>query len=260
MAGGTLVTMKRGPKPKDPMSRFLPKVSGMDNPEACWEWIGSKNKQGAGKLYISPGKYMEAHRWYYQQTVNPNLENIDLHRICENWGCVNPAHIEEREHPDTEEGRFLIKVDFSGECWEWTSNLHSDEYPYGLFNVLRNGRWSIMRAHRWAWNKYITELKSFEQLDHLCFNCRCVNLDHLRVVTNKQNAEHLRGPGKRNTSGYLGVSYDKSRDKWIARVKHLDKNYYCGRFRTAAEANEAAILGRKQLFTHNNRDYEDWEF
>jgi hypothetical protein len=46
-------------------------------------------------------------------------------------------------------------------------------------------------AHRWHWQQVKGLIPFGLQLDHLCRNRRCVNLDHLEVVTSKENT--LRG-------------------------------------------------------------------
>ena len=44
---------------------------------------------------------------------------------------------------------------------------------------------------------------------------------------------------KNNTSGYVGVHWDKSKDKWIAQIKVNTKKVYIGSFLTIEEAVQA---------------------
>lgn len=46
----------------------------------------------------------------------------------------------------------------------------------------------------------------------------------------------MRGKQINNTSGYPGVSWDVSRDKWKAQIKVNGKNIHLGRFDTLEEA------------------------
>ena len=62
-------------------------------------------------------------------------------------------------------------------------------------------------------------------------NCR----DNLRVCSHAQNIQNQK-ISVRNTSGYKGVSYDKSRRKWTAYITALRKRHFLGRFNTAKEA------------------------
>jgi hypothetical protein len=82
----------------------------------------------------------------------------------------------------------------------------------------------------------------------------CVNPDHLRVTTAKENGEHRGGLNLNNKSGYRGVSWDARKNKWQASVKHHRKRYFFGYFESVEDANQAAIYGRNQLFTHNDKD------
>jgi hypothetical protein len=58
----------------------------------CWRWL----------LYVRKGypraSGRAAHRWLYEQTVGPIPLGHDLHHTCPNTDCVNPAHLEPREH------------------------------------------------------------------------------------------------------------------------------------------------------------------
>ena len=44
---------------------------------------------------------------------------------------------------------------------------------------------------------------------------------------------------KRNTSGYYGVSYNKNKNKWDAKLRRGKRHIYIGRFNTAEEAGTA---------------------
>jgi hypothetical protein len=77
---------------------------------------------------------------------------------------------------------------------------------------------------------------------------------NLRAVTTKENARNIRGPRSHNTSGALGVSYDKSRGKWMAFICQDKKLRNLGRFdnkddaiaaRLAAESVEWGIQPRR---------------
>lgn len=72
--------------------RFWDKVNILDN--GCWEWIGSRHKQGYG-LFWYRGRTQRAHRFAYEysrHTVIP--DGLVTHHLCKNTWCVNPHHIE----------------------------------------------------------------------------------------------------------------------------------------------------------------------
>jgi hypothetical protein len=151
--------------------------------------------------------------------------------------------------------RFWEKVDREGplnddgtRCWLWTASTLPK--GYGKFSVGgKYGGWAY--AHRVAYELMRGPIEEF--LDHR-YTCpkNCVNPDHLRPATKKQDAENLTGPYSTNKCGVRGVCWTKG--KWQVVVKHHGKNYYGGRFIVLAEAEAAAIALRNRLFTHNDLD------
>lgn len=91
-------------------------------------------------------------------------------------------------------------------------------------------------------------------VDHTCHNRSCVNPDHLRVVTNKQNAENLRGANRASKSGVRGVWFAPTRGKWVVQVRHNGRRYSGGSHLTLEAAEQSAIALRNRLFTHNDAD------
>lgn len=87
--------------------------------------------------------------------------------------------------------RFWAKVDFSGDCWEWTACTKNG---YGKFG--RTGGTQI--AHRIAYELLVGPVPSEITLDHLCRNRPCVNPDHLEPTTRGDNVlrSHASLPGQ----------------------------------------------------------------
>lgn len=135
-----------------------------------------------------------------------------------------------------------------GECLVWTGALTSN--GYGNLSVNRR----TVRAHRYAYEQANGPVPDGMYVDHICHNRACVNPDHLRTVTSKQNSENLASPHRDNTSGYLGVSWDNQRGRWAAQAQHHGRKHRGGYFDTAEDANRAAIALRNELFTHNSND------
>src|SRR3954470_1919484 len=84
--------------------------------------------------------------------------------------------------------RFLSKIDVSDSgCWEWTGHLRGG---YGIFSY----RGKSLSAHRvmYELTRDVTIPKD-DEADHLCKNRRCVNPDHIEIVSGKANT--LRGMG-----------------------------------------------------------------
>ena len=90
--------------------------------------------------------------------------------------------------------RFWEKVDFSGDCWEWTASTRGR--GYGQFG------WSthrIVDAHRAVWELLIGPIPDGMTIDHLCQNKICVNPDHLEVVTHRVNINRWGGSASKKT-------------------------------------------------------------
>ena len=110
-----------------------------------------------------------------------------------------------------------------------------------------------MLAHRYAWERANGPIPDGMVIDHICGVTMCVNPDHLRTATVKQNAENLTKLYATNTSGYRNVRLTKE-GRWQVVVKSFGESHYGGTYGTAEQANDAAVDLRNKLFTHNVRD------
>ena len=70
---------------------------------------------------------------------------------------------------------------------------------------------------------------------------------NLRVATHSQNHGN-RTKLSTNTSGYKGVCWDKSRNKWMSHIMVRGKRITIGRFNTPEQAAEAYRLKALELF------------
>lgn len=147
--------------------------------------------------------------------------------------------------------RFWSKVEKTDTCWNWIAA--KNQYGYGMFGVGGRNRTSSL-AHRFSWTILVGEIPAGKEIDHICHNHACVNPDHLRVVTSKQNHEHKKGAQSNSRTGIRGVSWDESKKKWRATVTHNYKHYHVGRYDSIEEANAAVVAKRLELFTHNDLD------
>ena len=77
--------------------RFWSKVRVL--PNDCWEWTGTRNGVGYGRLGIgsrtdSSARMVYAHRFAYEHLVGPIPSELESDHLCRNRACVNPLHIE----------------------------------------------------------------------------------------------------------------------------------------------------------------------
>lgn len=73
-------------------------------------------------------------------------------------------------------------------------------------------------------------------IDHIDNDKQNNNVSNLRIVTNRENCSKDK---KNKTSKYIGVSFDKFRNKWSAEIRDKEKRYKLGRFNTEYEAHLA---------------------
>lgn len=150
----------------------------------------------------------------------------------------------------TEEERFEFYVDRSGDCHIWTGSL---SLGYGQLWVIVDGKRIRKPAHRLAYEKATGKpIPKGLEIDHKCHNPACVNPEHLRAISHKQNIENRRGAPVNNKSGARGVSWHKRAKKWQVHVRHMDNNSYVGLFETLEEAESAAVSKRLELFNHSD--------
>jgi hypothetical protein len=141
--------------------------------------------------------------------------------------------------------RFWAKVKKTDGCWLWGAAITTT--GYGVIRV--DG--VLQKAHRVAYELAVAPIPAGMQIDHVCHNRPCVNPAHLRIATNKENAENRSGAQANSRSGVRGVHWFKPYGKWRVEVGHHGRNHHGGYFEDLEDAARAAKALRASLFTHD---------
>ena len=100
-------------------------------------------------------------------------------------------------------------------------------------------------AHRLAWF-YCFEEWPEKFIDHIDRNKSNNKLDNLREASREENGLNT-SIRKDNKTGYKGVSFNKSRNTYIARMTVKGIKMYLGAFKTAKEAAEVIENKSREL-------------
>lgn len=122
--------------------------------------------------------------------------------------------------------------------WHATSGRGRTTYAKTNGSIGR-GTW----LHRFLWSRW--GLPRLPELDHENTNgldCRRLNL---RAATTSQNHYNVLKPN-RNTSGHKGVSWDKARGLWQAKIRVNGAIKHLGRFADVAEAGLAYAAAARE--------------
>ena len=125
-------------------------------------------------------------------------------------------------------------------CW----NLTKDGYVGGY--SLKEKKNVLM--HRLLLNVF--DNKIVDHINHKKNDNRKINI---RIVTSSQNLMNTKMFAN-NTSGCKGVTWDKSRNKWMAHIKLNGKNKNLGRFANFEDAVRARKNAEEQLFGEYSYD------
>lgn len=93
----------------------------------------------------------------------------------------------------------------------------------------------LYRANRLAW-LYMTGEWPDRDVDHINRVKSDNRWSNLRLATRSQNSANVDVALRRGTSGYLGVTFDKSRDRWRAQIRIGGRKVNLGRYTDPVEA------------------------
>ena len=115
----------------------------------------------------------------------------------------------------------------------WQVQINKKNYPaHRVVYFLCTGLWPIA------------------QIDHIDGNPSNNRIENLREATVQENGQN-RKLNINNCSGYQGVTFSKSTNKWQSQIKANGSYKYLGVFITAEEAHEAYKMAKREFHQFN---------
>ena len=117
--------------------------------------------------------------------------------------------------------------------------------PGGYIHICIN--YESYPAHRLAW-LYAQGVWPEHQIDHINRNPSDNRIENLREATDAENSQN-RSIGRNNTSGYVGVTWNRQAEKWQAQIVVKGKYKNLGLYDTPEAAYEAYLAAKAQRHT-----------
>lgn len=106
------------------------------------------------------------------------------------------------------------------------------------------------QAHRVIWEMHNGAIPPGMFIDHINHIRDDNRIENLRLVSAKENSRN-RKLGK-NSSGFMGVTWCKASEKWLAQIKVDGTNINLGYYTDKDEASSARILANYKFKFHKN--------
>jgi hypothetical protein len=152
---------------------------------------------------------------------------------------VSPERLKELLHYDPETGVFTRRIPRGAA----KKGRVAGSERYGRPRAMIDGRQYLL--HRLAW-LYVHGSLPIDQIDHINGDTTDNRIANLREATPSQNTQNQRAAHSDNMSGFLGVSWEKDRGKWLARIFIDGEQKYLGRFNCPTSAYLLGYLPAKR--------------
>jgi len=151
---------------------------------------------------------------------------------------LTQSRLKELLHYDEETGIFTRKTKIGRYK---LGSISGAKHNKGYVQIMIDGENYL--AHRLAWFYVYGEFPK-NQIDHINRIKTDNRIENLRQATSSQNGAN-KNKQINNSTGYTGVTFDKNRSKWMARIWVNNKVIHLGRFSSPIEANSAYVEASK---------------
>lgn len=145
-------------------------------------------------------------------------------------------------HVDTASGGVTFRVKRGSRAAGQRAGMLNDS-GYRIIYVDGHG----YRAHQLVWLSATGEWPETD-LDHKNGARDDNRIDNLRLATRGQNSANSQRRRRETLSRFKGVSFDKTRGKWVAQIRSSGKVYNLGRFESEEAAAAAYQKAAIELF------------
>jgi len=127
---------------------------------------------------------------------------------------------------------------YSSKTKEKILSKHIGRHGYMIFKLCKNKKTKTYKIHQLVAMAFLNHTPCGFKLviDHINGDKLDNRVENLQIVTTRENSSNRK---KTYTSKYIGVSWDKTRNKWTSRLKFENKYLFLGRFNTEEEAHQA---------------------
>lgn len=122
-------------------------------------------------------------------------------------------------------------------------NIAGTKHPAGYIQIGYIGK--LYKAHRLAW-WFMYNVMPICAVDHINEVRNDNRICNLRLDSNNENEQNKSGKSSNNTSGYRGVCFHKSINRWVANIRVKNTLVYLGSFKTPEEAYTSYLYAKRK--------------